>query len=102
MFVWLVFLFRFVFFFICLFVLVCLFVCLFLFLFFLIHGCVSIHETVSSMTAYTFKGRVMDRLLVLVCPCFRENVIVTFKIVSSLCSLDNFSLENVIVFIFGN
>ena len=44
----------------------------------------------------------MGPLLVLVCPCFRENVIVTCKIVSFLCSLDNFLLKNVIVFVFGN
>ena len=50
----------------------------------------------------SFKGRVMGPLLVLVCPCFRENVIVTCKIVSFLCSLDNFFLKNVIVFFFGN
>ena len=35
-------------------------------------------------------------------PCFRENVIVTCKIVSFLCCLDNFLLLNVIVFFFGN
>ena len=39
----------------------------------------------------------MGQLLVLVCPCFGENVIVTCKIVSFLCSLDNFLLKNVIV-----
>ena len=38
-------------------------------------------------------------ILVLVCPCFRENLIVTYKIVS-LCSLDNFLLKNVILFAF--
>ena len=42
-------------------------------------------------------------LLVLVSPCFRENVIVTCKIVSFLCSLAYFFLKNVIVFFFfGN
>ena len=40
--------------------------------------------------------------LVLVCPCFRENVIVTYKIVSFLCSLNYFLLKNVIVFSCGN
>ena len=40
----------------------------------------------------------MGPLLVLVSPCFRENVNVTCKIVSFLCSLDNFLLKNVIVF----
>ena len=44
----------------------------------------------------------MGPLLVLVWPCFMGNVIVTCKIVPFLCSLDNFLLENVIVFIFGN
>ena len=44
----------------------------------------------------------MGPLLVLVCPCFRENVIVTCKIVSFLCSLDTFRVKNVIVFFFGN
>ena len=44
----------------------------------------------------------MGPLLALVCRCFRETVIVTCKIVSFLCSLDNFLLKNVIVFIFGN
>ena len=37
-----------------------------------------------------------------VCRCFSENVIVTCKIVSLMCSLDNFPLQNVIVLIFGN
>ena len=53
------------------------------------------------MTWRGFKGRVMDPLFVLVCPCFRENVVVTCKIVSSSCSLDNL-LKNVNVFFFGN
>ena len=44
----------------------------------------------------------MGPLLVLVCPCFRENVMVTCKIVSFLCSFDNFLLKNVVVFFFGN
>ena len=44
----------------------------------------------------------MGPLLVLVCPCFRENVMVTCQIVSFLCSFDNFLLENVIIFFFGN
>ena len=44
----------------------------------------------------------MGPLLVLVCPCFRENVIVTCKIVSFLCSLDNFPLKMQLFFIFGN
>ena len=35
-------------------------------------------------------------------PCFRENVVVTCKIESFLCSLDNLLQKNVIVFFFGN
>ena len=44
----------------------------------------------------------MGTLFVLVSPCFRENVVVTFKIGSFLCSLDNLLQKNVIVFFFGN
>ena len=44
----------------------------------------------------------MGPLLVLVSPCFRENVVVTCKIGSFLCSLDNLLQKNVIVFFFGN
>ena len=36
-------------------------------------------------------------LLVLVSPCFRENVVVTCKIGSFLCSLDNLLQKNVFV-----
>ena len=43
----------------------------------------------------------MGPLLVLVSPCFRENVIVTCKMESFLCSLDNYLLKNVTVFFFG-
>ena len=42
----------------------------------------------------------MDPLLVLVSPCLRENVVVTCKIGSFLCSLDNLLQTNVIVFFF--
>ena len=45
----------------------------------------------------SFKGIRMGPLLILVCPCFRENVIVTCKIVSFL---DNFLLKNVFFFVF--
>ena len=48
------------------------------------------------------KGRGMGTLFVLVSPCFRENVVVTCKIGSFLCSLDNLLQKNVIVFFFGN
>ena len=44
----------------------------------------------------------MGPLLVLVSPCFRENVVVTYKIGSFLCSLDNLLQKKVIVFFFGN
>ena len=43
----------------------------------------------------------MGPWLVLVSPCFRENVVVTCKIGSFLCSLDNLLQKNVIVFFFG-
>ena len=42
----------------------------------------------------------MGPLLVLVCPCCRDNAIVMCKIVSFLCGLDNFLPKNVIVFFF--
>ena len=44
----------------------------------------------------------MGTLLVLVSPCFRENVVVTCKIGSFLCSLNNLLQKNVTVFLFGN
>ena len=44
----------------------------------------------------------MGPWLVLVSPCFRENVVATCKIGSFLCSLDNLLQKNVIVFVFGN
>ena len=44
----------------------------------------------------------MGTLFVLVSPCFRKNVVVTCKIVSFLCSLDNLLKKTVIVFFFGN
>ena len=40
--------------------------------------------------------------LVLVSRCFRENVVVTCKIGSLLCSLGNLLEESIIVFFFGN
>ena len=48
------------------------------------------------------KGCGMGTLFVLVSPCFRENVVVTYKIRSFLCSLDNLLQKNVIVFFSGN
>ena len=50
----------------------------------------------------SFKGCGMGPWLVLVSPCFRENVVATCKIGSFLCSLDNLLQKNVIVFFFGN
>ena len=47
-----------------------------------------------------FNGWGMGPLLVLVSPCFRENVVVTCKIGSFLYSLDNLLQKNVIVFFF--
>ena len=44
----------------------------------------------------------MGILFVLFSPCFRETVVVTCKIGSLLCSLDNVLQKNVIVFFFGN
>ena len=44
----------------------------------------------------------MGTLFVLVSLCFRENVVVTCKIGSFLCRLDNLLQKNVIVFFFGN
>ena len=44
----------------------------------------------------------MGPLLVLVSSCFRETVVVTCKIGSFLCSLDNLLQKNVIVFFFEN
>ena len=44
----------------------------------------------------------MGPWLVLVSPCFRENVVVTCKIGSFLCNLDNLLQKNVIILFFGN
>ena len=44
----------------------------------------------------------MGPWLVLVSPCFRENVVAICKIGSFLCILDNLLQKNVIVFFFGN
>ena len=46
---------------------------------------------------YHFMGCGMGLWLVLVSPCFRENVVATCKIGSFLCSLDNLLQKNVIV-----
>ena len=44
----------------------------------------------------------MGPWLVLVSPCFRENVVATCKIGSFWCNLDNILQKNVIVLFFGN
>ena len=44
----------------------------------------------------------MGPWLDLVSPCFRENVVVTCKIWSFLCNLDNLLQKNTIVFFFEN
>ena len=48
------------------------------------------------------RGCGMGPWLVLVSPCFRENVVATCKIGSFLCSLDNLLQKNVIGLFFGN
>ena len=48
------------------------------------------------------KGCGMGPFLVLVSPCFRENVVATCKIGSFLCSLDDLLQKNEIVLFFGN
>ena len=59
-------------------------------------------SALSEGISYYFKGCGMGTLSVLVSPCFRENVVVTCKIGSVLCSLDNLLQKNVDVFFFGN
>ena len=67
-----------------------------------------VHDGYASMTPskqkiiLIFKGCGMGPWLVLVSPCFRENVVATCKIGSFLWSLDNLLQKNVIVFFFGN
>ena len=51
---------------------------------------------------FILKGCGMGPWLVRVSPCFMENVVVTCKIGSFLCSLDNLLQKSVIVFFFGN
>ena len=56
------------------------------------------HDIELICTCDHFKGCGMGPWLVLVSPCFRENVVATCKIWSFLCSLDNLLQKNVIVF----
>ena len=48
------------------------------------------------------RGCEMGPWLVLVSPCFRENIVATCKSGCFLCSLDNLPQKNVIVLFFGN
>ena len=65
---------------------------------------VNVQSTYNSMDQiwWILKGCGMGPWLVLVSPCFRENVVATCKIGYFLCSLDNLLQKNVIVFFFGN
>ena len=53
-----------------------------------------------SVVILGLKGCGMGPWLVLVSPCFKENVVATCKIGSFLCSLDNLLQKNVIVLFF--
>ena len=55
-----------------------------------------------SLLCHSINGCGMGPWLVLVSPCFRENVVATCKIGSFLCSLDNLLQKNVIVPFSGN
>ena len=55
---------------------------------------------IESMSVDHIKGTQMGPLLVLVSPCFRENINVSCKIVSFAYSLDNFSSEKSNWFLF--
>ena len=57
-------------------------------------------EFVLYVYAIHLKGCGMGTLFVLVSPCFKENVLITCKIVFFVCSLDNLLQKNVIVFFF--
>ena len=59
------------------------------------------HVSLKIRNTYT-KGCGISPWLVLVSPCFRENVVATCKIGPFLCSLDNLLQKNVIVLFFGN
>ena len=52
--------------------------------------------------SFQIKGCGMGPWLVLLSPCFRENVVATCKIGSFLCNLDNLLQKNIIVLFFGN
>ena len=61
-----------------------------------------IHEEKDENRQKSLKGCGMGLWLVLVSPCFRENVVATCKIGSFLCSLDYLLQKNGIVLFFGN
>ena len=56
-------------------------------------------DNMSLIHKVPFKGRGMGPWLVLVSPCFRENVVATCKIGSFLSSFDNLLQKNVRVFV---
>ena len=60
------------------------------------------NENSASYYSPKFNRCGMGPLLVHVSPCFRETVVVTCKIGSFLCSLDDLRQKNVIVFFFEN
>ena len=75
-----------------------------------LHHCVPVLRCLFHQLVFHFhqaqsesiKGCGMGPWLVLVSPCFRENIVATCKIGSFLCSLDNLLQKKVIVFFFGN
>ena len=60
------------------------------------------HSRKKHLLPHKVYGCGMGPLLVLVSPCFRENIVVTCKIGSFLCSLYNLLQTNVIIFFFEN
>ena len=62
----------------------------------------SVRATTNRIHISGLKGCGMGPWLVLVSPCFRENIVATCKIGSFSCSLDNLLQKNVIVLFFGN
>ena len=64
-------------------------------------SCVNIAWVGMQRFYFSFKGCGMGTWLVLVSPCFWENVVATSKIGSFLCSLDNLLQKNVFALFFG-
>ena len=64
--------------------------------------CVYLDSVNVFIVYHGIKGCGMGQWLVLVFPCFRENVVATCKIGSFLCSLDNLLQKNVSIFFSGN